>query len=149
MDESVGPKEIARMECTCFNLRKATRLVTQAYDEALRPAGIRSTQFTILALVRGRGPLALRELAEALVVERTTLTRNLNPLERDGLVASRPGADQRVREISLTRKGQKSLDQAYPLWKQTQKSLRRVLGASEVDNLVAGLQATVAGLQEP
>ncbi len=147
MAESVGPKELARAECTCFNLRKATRLVTQLYDEALRPAKIRATQFPVLAVLRLQGPIALNDLADIIVTDRTTLTRNLRPLERDGLVESHPGADQRVREVSITRKGQRVLDRAYPLWKRAQKELRERLGATEVDQLVAGLQATVDGLQ--
>ena len=85
--------------CTHAHLRKAMRTVSQAYDEALKPSGLRATQFTLLSVLAKSGPMPLTRLADIIVVDRTTLTRNLRPLERDGLVASKvtPGsADQRV-----------------------------------------------------
>ena len=96
--------------CACFNLRKATRVVTQLYDEALKPAGLRSTQFAVLAATRALGPVSVNQLAEWIVMDRTTLTRNLKPLERDGLIAVRAGDDLRVRQVSLTAKGRKTLE---------------------------------------
>ena len=77
--------------CACFNLRKAMRTVTHLYDEALKPAGLRATQFTVLASTRNLGPVSVNQLAEKMVMDRTTLTRNLKPLERDGLIAVRQG----------------------------------------------------------
>ena len=133
--------------CACFNLRKANRMVTQLYDEALKPAGIRSTQFTLLAATRQLGPISVNKLAEWIVMDRTTLTRNLKPLERDGLIAVRPGDDQRVREVSLTAKGRRTLKCAYPLWESVQARLREQLGNSRVDQLLVDLKATVKGLQ--
>ncbi len=133
--------------CACFNLRKATRMVTQLYDEALKPAGIRVTQFTVLSATRSAGPISVNRLADRIVMDRTTLTRNLKPLERDGLITMRPGDDLRVREVSLTAKGRKTLHRAYPLWKRVQTRLREQLGDSRVDRLLVDLQATVKGLQ--
>ncbi len=138
---------IASRACACFNLRKATRMVTQLYDEALKPAGIRATQFMVLAATRSAGPISVNRLADRIVMDRTTLTRNLKPLEREGLIAVQPGDDLRVREVSLTAKGRKTLDRAYPLWKRVQARLREQLGDSRVDRLLVDLQATVKGLQ--
>ncbi len=133
--------------CACFSLRKATRRVTQLYDEALKPAGIRATQLTVLAATSSAGPISVNRLAERIVMDRTTLTRNLKPLERDGLLTVRPGDDLRVREVSLTAKGRKTLDRAYPLWERVQARLREQLGDPHVDQLLLDLQVTVEGLQ--
>lgn len=133
--------------CACYNLRRATRLVTQLYDEALRPAGIRGTQFTLLAATAAMGSAPVQRLAEAIVMDRTTLTRNLAPLERDGLVSIRSGDDHRVREVSLTAKGRRILERAYPLWERVQAVLRDRVGDVRVEQLVSDLQATVRELQ--
>ena len=135
--------------CACFNLKRATRLVTQIYDEELRPSGLRNTQFTLLAFVRSQGPLSMNELAEFVLTDRTTLTRNLGPLERDGLVTSGPGEDQRFREIAITGKGRRVLEKALPLWERAQERVRRRLGARDMKRLVGELRATVDELREP
>ncbi len=122
-------------------------MVTQLYDEALKPAGVRATQFPVLATLGSAGPISINRLADRIVMDRTTLTRNLKPLERDGLIAVRPGDDLRVREVSLTAKGRKTLDRAYPLWERVQARLRRQLGDSRVNQLLVDLRATVKGLQ--
>ncbi len=133
--------------CACFSLRKATRMVTQLYDEALKPAGIRATQFMVLVGIGSAGPVSVNQLADGIVMDRTTLTRNLKPLDREGLIAVRPGDDLRVREVSLTAKGRKTLDRAFPLWERVQARLRQKIGDSRVDRLLVDLQATVKGLQ--
>ncbi len=133
--------------CACFSLRKATRMVTQLYDEALKPAGIRATQFMVLVGTGSAGPISVNQLADRIVMDRTTLTRNLKPLDREGLIAVRPGDDLRVREVSLTAKGRKTLDRAYPLWERVQARLRQKIGDSRVDRLLVDLQATVKGLK--
>ena len=89
----------AGLGCACFNLRKAARAVTQLYDDALRPAGILATQLPLLIATGRLERVTISQLAEAMVMDRTTLTRNLRPLERDGLVRTKPGKDRRVREI--------------------------------------------------
>src|SRR5688572_31775668 len=94
MTPSIAPSDQAAVQCcTCFNLRKAARAVTQLYDDILRPSGLRATQFSLLMLIRGAGRLQLTELAEAAVMDRTTLKRNLALLEREGLVRIEPGDD--------------------------------------------------------
>ena len=137
----------AGLGCACFNLRKAARAVTQLYDDALRPAGILATQLPLLIATGRLERVTISQLAEAMVMDRTTLTRNLRPLERDGLVRTKPGKDRRVREISLTTKGRKVLLKAYPLWRQAQATVARSLGDKRMKHLIAELTATVDALR--
>ncbi len=83
--------------CACFNLRKVTRAVTQLYDELLRPAGLRVTQFSLLVAVRMAGPVGVTRLVELTVMDRTTLTRNLELLQKQGLIEVASGEDRRTR----------------------------------------------------
>ena len=130
--------------CAVFNLRKAARTVTQLYEEAMKPSGILPTQFTLLVATRVRGPITISSMAEVLVMDRTTLTRNLKPLEREGLLSVSPGKDdQRAREVSLTSKGLKQLKQALPLWNEAQRKIRQSLGTSRLDQLLGDLNAVV------
>ncbi len=130
--------------CTCANLRMAARAVTQAYDGALAPSGHRATQFNVLVAIAhiGRAPLSRR--AEALVMDRTTLTRNLRPLTRQGLLAVGPGADRRVREISLTAKGRKAVERALPLWEAVQGRMVAGLGRKRWQGLIDDLGLSIA-----
>lgn len=134
--------------CTCANLRKASRLVTQFYDAALQPAGLRATQFTLLATLSKRGSLAHSRLAEALVMDRTTLTRNLKPLVERGLIDVGQGADQRVRQVALTAAGKAALDAALPYWRQAQARIVERLGRKPWAEFLGGLKETVQSLQE-
>ena len=126
-----GP-DTALDECACFKLRRAARAVTQLYDSALRGAGLRTTQFSILGMLYGLSPLCMHELAERLGADRTTLTRNLRPLERDGLVIVRPGLDRRVREVEITAAGREAIRRAVPLWRNVQQEMRAKLGADRL-----------------
>jgi len=131
--------------CTVFNLRKASRVVTQLYEEIMKPSGILPTQFTLLVASRAWGPITISSMAEALVMDRTTLTRNLKPLEREGLLLVLPGKDdQRSREVSLTSKGLKQLKQALPLWNEAQRKVRQSLGAPRLEQLLGDLNAVVS-----
>jgi DNA-binding MarR family transcriptional regulator len=149
MSRSTDPKferAIARVAatCTCGNLRRAMRAVTQAYDAALQPSGLKATQFTVLVAIARIGRPPLTRLAEALVMDRTTLSRNLRPLERDGLVAIAAGGDRRTREIRLTPKGRKALERALPLWERVQARMRDGLGRRRWQGLAGDLDRTVA-----
>ncbi len=109
--------------CACFNLRAAARALTRAYDEALRPVGLKATQFTILvAISQVDEAVPIGTLAKALSMDRTTLTRNLRPLEKQGLVEILPEGYRRARGMVLTGKGRKVLETAFPLWRQAQKA---------------------------
>lgn len=130
-------------ECLCYNLRRAARAATRLYDEALRPSGLRATQFSLLGVLKARGPMKVTDLAEVAVTDRTTLTRNLRLLENERLVRIRPGEDRRVREVSVTTKGDRRLARAYPLWKEAQARLAAGLGEDRVGRLLAELSATI------
>ncbi len=139
-------KQCREIEQTCavFNLRTASRVVTQLYEEIMKPSGVLPTQFTLLVATRALGPVAISKMAEVLVIDRTTPTRNLKPLEREGLLSVVPGKeDQRSREVSLTSKGLKRLEQALPLWQEAQRRVKRALGASRLDRMLDDLTAVV------
>lgn len=134
--------------CTCFSLRKAARAVTQRYDEALRPTGLRTTQFSLLTVLRLAGALPMTRLAEEAVMDRTTLSRNLDVLVRDGLVRIQPGEDARVRQVEITRAGRRKLEEAFPLWQGAQRALAERLGARRMDRMLADLSTAVAAADE-
>lgn len=121
-------------KCTCFAVRRTARALTQMYDAALAPAGIRSTQYTILATIGERTDISVHDLANTMVMDRTTMGRNLRLLERDGLVVINvAGSDRRRRDIALTRKGKMLLEGAYPLWKHANDSLQKMHGREFLD----------------
>ena len=132
--------------CTCFNLRKTTRAVTQLFDEALKPCGLYATQFTLLAAISSKKNVPITELSRALIMDRTTLTRNLNPLQKNGWVAVVPGEDKRTRILSLTSSGKKVLKQAQVHWERVQNEVVKTLGISNWEKLLANLSLTVKKL---
>ena len=114
--------------CLCHNVRMASRVVSRAYDEALRPTGLRATQIAVLAAVGARGALSIKSLADSLEMERTTLTRNLKPLEEQALVSISPEGRHRSRTLTLTTAGKAALLKALPLWEKAQQSSMHQLG---------------------
>ncbi len=135
------------VHCTCFSVRKAARAVTQLYDAALEPSGLRATQFSLLASLRIGGPLTISRLAEAMVMDRTTLTRNLRPLDKQGLVSVAPGRDRRTRQVRLTARGRTRFTQAFPLWQRAQAQMAKGLGAARRKHLLSDLDMAVATAQ--
>lgn len=133
--------------CACANLRKAARVVTQVYDAALRPTGLKATQFTVLATLSNRGDLPLTRLAEALVMDRTTLTRNLKPLVRKGFVRIDQDEDQRVRRIGLTDAGRNRFGEALPNWRKAQSRIVEELGRERWSGFLDDLTEMVARVQ--
>ncbi|MEQ8966629.1 MAG: MarR family winged helix-turn-helix transcriptional regulator [Azospirillaceae bacterium] len=133
--------------CTCFRLRRATRTVSQIYDRHLAMAGLRSTQFSLLSAIGDLSPRSLGPLAEKLGMDRTTLTRNLRPLEREGLVALGEGEDRRERVAMLTPDGRRRLAAARPHWRAAQDELERILGHETVGQLNTLLEGTSRRLQ--
>jgi DNA-binding MarR family transcriptional regulator len=117
-------------ECACFDLRKATRAVSRMYDDFLRDAGVNVTQFSQLRLIGAKQEIAVSTLGRDMVMDRTSVTRALAPLERDGLISSRPGADKRFRVVSLTKKGRKLVEDAEPKWRRAQEALMEEIGAN-------------------
>jgi DNA-binding MarR family transcriptional regulator len=129
--------------CTMFNLRKASRVITQLSDEIFRGAGIRGTQFGLLAGIYWRGTTTLTELARLLAMDRTTLTRNLRPLRAQGLVVTAQGRDRRARAVTITPRGRQALAKALPYWEKMQSDLVRRLGKAQWRKLMDSLGAIV------
>jgi DNA-binding MarR family transcriptional regulator len=127
--------------CVAGNLRRVSRAVAKVYDEALRPAGLRGTQFNLMTAIILMGPVTISKLAEALVMDRTTLTRNLGPLQKQGLVDISPGDDQRIRIVAMTREGKQMYQQALPLWDRAQNGIAGKLGKDRIKSLLADLKA--------
>lgn len=126
-------------QCACTNLRRAAQAITQVYDEALLPIGLRVTQYSVLRAITMAGTAKITELAEWLSLDRTTLTRNLKLLGKEGLIQVMPGADRRVRAVSLTIEGRNAFQKAVPLWEQGQTKVKRYLGAPRMESLLSTL----------
>jgi len=127
------------INCACFNIRRAARGITQAYDQAMRPAGLAATQFTLLAMLAGSGGeegIALTVLAGRLGMDRTTLTRNLSVVERRGWAETLPGEDRRERLVWLTPAGRHTYQMALPYWKTAQENVRQRLGEAGLAELL-------------
>lgn len=121
--------------CTCAMLRRASRRVTLAYDEALKPLGLRLTQYSLLASVLRSGGMSITDLAERLAMERTTLTRNLRPLEAAGWLKVKPGPDRRSRAVEITATGRALIEEAFPRWQAAERDLRKSMGRAETAEL--------------
>src|SRR6516165_5046455 len=116
-------------DCNCFAVRSAARHVTQLYDQLLAPAGLRVTQFSILAKLKRKGLLTINVLADDMVMDRTTLGRNIRPLERDGLISIEAAAsDRRAKELHLTKAGENRLRAGLEAWAKGASALRSKLG---------------------
>ncbi len=135
--------------CSCFKLRQAARLVSRTYDAFLSPCGISIGQFGVLATLAASKGLPLSHLAELLQMERTTLTRNLLPLEKLGYIKSERAEDKRLRALSLSASGKAALAKAKPRWREAQKSLEKQLGPTQISLLNDTLDFAVARLTEP
>src|SRR6476620_11829631 len=132
-------------ECNCFAIRAAARHVTQFYDQVIAPTGLRTTQFSILAKLKRRGPLTINALAEDMVMDRTTLGRNILPLERNELIRIEPAAsDRRAKELHLTKAGERRLEAARKGWSVAQGQFEASFGAKRAADLRASLRSVVA-----
>jgi len=130
--------------CVCFNLRKAARIVTQVYDEVMRPVGYRATQVTLLGVVSKYQPMTVKRLSEFMETDPTTLLRNLRLLERDKLLTLTTGdEDRRERYVNISRKGTQILLKAYPLWKKTQDRIAELVGRDRLSHLLDDLGVTL------
>ncbi len=128
--------------CTCTALRRAARAATAAYDAALAPVGLRVTQFAILRILARLGPLPVSRLAEEAALDRSTMGRNLDPLERRGLVALAPDPrDGRARVAALTGAGEAAIAAALPHWRAVEARLGARLAPGALAALVAALPA--------
>jgi len=148
MSENTSDK-FARVgrECTFFKMRKASRAITQIYDRFMKDAGLAPTQFSLLVALGQAGQISISRLAQILLMDRTTLSRNLRPLEREELVRVVPGPDRRTRALTLTPQGRDRLAKALPLWEQAQAHMARRLGTERWQGLQETLDSTVAQLR--
>ncbi len=131
--------DVSQVPATCMGMhvRRASRIITQVYDSALRPLGLGVNQFMLLAAVYLVESVSITQLAEELFTDQTTLTRNLKVLEKRQLVAIATGEDRRVRLVSLTAEGESILVQAFPLWEQAQAQVREHLGQQKCQTLLS------------
>ena len=148
MQQSVGGVDPAKCAeivetCTCLQLRKAARVVTRIFDETLRSSGVLSTQLPILVTLSMTGLASMTLLAEKLLMDRTTLGRNLKPLENQGMIEIVAGTDRRTREVGLTDRGQKALANAIPLWEKAQTHVVGALGQQLSRELQGNLSAVL------
>ena len=144
------PQELdfsVRQNCVCFNLRRVARVVTQFFDAEMRRHGIRSTQGMLLSALHSTGMTNMAELSEILGMERTTLLRNIRPLQRDGLVSVEGGGQGGFVELSLTAKGRKQIEKLAPAWESAQQTAVKVLGKERWSAILADLEKVAAALK--
>ena len=134
--------------CVCFNLRWVTRAVTQFYDAEMRRHGIRPTQGTILSSLQARDSWNMAELSDWLGMERTTLVRNLRPLQRDGFVKAVGGGRGNRVELTITTKGRKQIDKLTPAWKSAQRAAVKTLGEKRWSAILSDLEAAALALNK-
>lgn len=145
------PAQEAVQLCLNFTVRKAARVITQYYNAALQPSGLLSTQFSVLVALAFGGSLSISELADILVTDRTTLARNLLPLERkEYLHITRGEADKRKKYAAITPRGENALREGLPLWAEAQEEIKSELGETiwtqmqdNITRLVALLQSQI------
>jgi len=125
------------LTCMGLHIRRASRILTQVYDTALRPTGLVQNQFTLLVAIYLFESVPITRLAQELFTDQTTLTRNIKLLEKRGLVEINSGEDRRIRLLSLTVDGQIALEQALPLWKQAQTDLIQHFGQKKWQTLLS------------
>lgn len=144
MEQNAQYYESINQRCCCFNMRKVMRAVTQFYDRSLEPSGIRATQFTLLVALSSTNAKTLTEIADSLVMDRTTLTRNLKPLEKLGFITTVQPLDKRSKGYVLTDAGKEVVNKSVPLWEEAQNSIVGAFGEerykqvlSELDQLLS------------
>lgn len=145
------PKELdfsVTENCVCFNLRWASRVMTKFFDTELRRHGIRATQSTILIALKARESWSMADLSEALGIERTTLVRNLRPLQRDGLATADGGGRGGRVELAITAKGRKQIEKIMPVWRSAQNAAVKTIGAQRWSVILADLDAAASALKK-
>jgi len=134
--------------CVCFNLRWVTRAVTQFYDAEMRRHGIRPTQGTILLALNAKESWTMAELSDCLGLERTTLVRNLQPLQRDGLVTADGGGRGNRVELTITAKGRKQVEKFMPAWRAAQSAMVKTLGEKRWSAILSDLETAALALNK-
>jgi len=134
--------------CVCFNLRRVTRTVTQFFDAEMRRHGIRPTQGTILLALNAKESWTMAELSDCLGLERTTLVRNLQPLQRDGLVTADGGGRGNRVELTITAKGRKQVEKFMPAWRAAQSAVVKTLGEKRWSAILSDLETAALALNK-
>ena len=141
-EPSYATTRMVRDTCLCLHLQRAARAVARQFDEALRPLGLTNGQFSLLMSLNRPEPPTIGNVAALLAMDRTTLTANLKPLERRGLVEPRTdSADRRSRRLILTGHGRDLLTEALPVWRSKHLEIENLLASSDADALRAELRA--------
>jgi DNA-binding MarR family transcriptional regulator len=136
-------------DCACFDLRTAARDISRMYDDFLRDEGLNITQYALLSRIRTEKEVSISTLGRHTVMDRTSITRALTPLERDGLIHSRSGADKRIRIVSVTDKGHKLIKDAEPKWREAQEALVQIIGEHRWRAMRALLRDTTRLVRHP
>lgn len=134
--------------CACFTVRRISRAITQFFDSEVRRLGIRPTQTPILGALQAKDGWGMAELSEWLGMERTTLLRNLRPLQRDGLVRANGGGRGGHVELEITKKGRKALAKMLPAWRSAQDKVVAILGKERWSSIIGDLEEVTAKLKE-
>jgi DNA-binding MarR family transcriptional regulator len=138
-------------QCSCLRVRRMSRVLSRLYDEVLRPSGLRMSQLSVLVAIArfGERGAKIGALADVLATERTTLTRNIGPLERAGFlrVARDPG-DARARILLLTRAGERAIEAAFPLWQVAQRRVRDAVGSGRLEEYNAEMTALLSAVSQ-
>ena len=141
--------DLSAMEnCVCFNLRRVTRIVTQFFDAEMRRHGIRPTQGTILLALNARESWSMAELSDRLGMDRTTLVRNLRPLQRDGWAKALGGERGDRVEVSITAKGQRKIKESLPAWRSAQSGAVKTLGEKRWSAILSDLETAALALNK-
>jgi DNA-binding MarR family transcriptional regulator len=141
-DKNINPMlehGMSQDACTCGKLREAARAVTLLYDNAFKSSGLLSTQLGVLHTIYNSASITISELAGELGMDRTTLTRNLSVLERDGLINMSSGEDHRTKIVTITSKGRTSIAKAIPLWNEVQRKVKQQMGENSWRELMQNL----------
>lgn len=142
------PLDLTSVEnCTCFNVRRISRVITQFFEAEVGRHGIRPTQSPILRALQAKSGWSMAELSEWLGLERTTLLRNLRPLQRDGLVRIKGGGRGGHVELEITDKGRTILAKIHPAWRSAQDKVVAILGEERWSSILRDLEAVAAKLK--
>jgi len=137
---------LSPLDCTCFRIRGAARRVTQIYSKHLAPTGLKISQFSLLGFITAEGPVSIGRLSDLLATDRTTLTRNLGPLLKDGLVERAQSGDKRRHELVATQAGRALFKRALPLWAAAEQEVRDAMGAKLTADLHGAIERSMEKL---
>ena len=140
-----GPR-LSPLDCTCFRIRGAARRVTQIYSKHLASTGLKISQFSLLGFVTAQGPVSIGRLSDLLATDRTTLTRNLGPLLKDGLIERTQSGDKRRHELVATPAGRAMFKRALPLWAAAEQEVRDAMGAKLTADLHGAIERSMEKL---